>query len=84
MSFQQIMFEGYNVEAFRPIFSNIYVIDKDGYKWKQVSAYGWLREIDKFFWPANPTNNINLLNQYPPTVWDIIKARKENTIYYYK
>ena len=65
----------YNVESFRPIISNVYIIDNSNKKWKQVSSNGWIRLEDNFFWPANPNNKNNWLNLLPPSVEDVKKTR---------
>ena len=53
-------------ELFRPVTSNHTVTDSDGNVWQQITATGYQRQCDKFFWPVNPLNNNNFLGQLPP------------------
>ena len=55
-------------EAFRPVNSNRTITDKHGEIWKQVTALGWYRQSDKFFWPGDPTNCNNMQGCSAPTV----------------
>ena len=61
-------------EVFRPVTAKYTVIDKDGNEWRQITAMGFQRICDKFFWPANPTNSNNQFNQFPPSVEEVSKT----------
>ena len=63
-------------EMFRPVLSNNVITDSNGKQWKQITALGWYRLEDKFFWPADPTNTNNLIGNLPPTVEEIKKNRE--------
>lgn len=55
-------------DLFRPIQTTNTILDTAGNEWKQITATGYLRKIDKFFWPFNPLNNNNIFNQFPPSI----------------
>jgi hypothetical protein len=55
-------------ELFRPISSNMTLVDKDSNEWRQITATGYQRKCDSFFWPFNPTNTDNPYKQMPPSV----------------
>tara|TARA_B100000902_G_C27278143_1_gene900005 strand:- start:1273 stop:1524 length:252 start_codon:yes stop_codon:yes gene_type:complete len=44
-------------DMFRPVFSDEVITDKYGYEWKQETAGGWRRIVDKFFIPMGPNGN---------------------------
>ena len=60
-------------EMFRPVNTTYTVTDRDGNKWRQITAMGFQRICDKFFWPADPTNSNNRFNRYPPSVEEMSK-----------
>jgi hypothetical protein len=63
-------------EVFRPVNTKKIIVDNYGKEWLQITALGYKRVCDNFFWPANPTNNNNHLNQLPPTVEEVAKPYK--------
>ena len=64
-------------EMFRPVESNNTLTDGYGNVWKQITALGWNRECDDFFWPANPTNINNHMGTLPHTVAQVIAMRNK-------
>ena len=70
-----VIIQGNIVNMFGPIDSNKTIVDKFGYEWRQITYLGWKREIDNFFWPADPTNMNNCFNKLPPTVAEVINDR---------
>jgi len=64
-------------EAFHPIQSDKIITDNEGNIWKQITALGWQRQEDKFFWPANPTNKDNTFGSLPPTIEELEKIRQD-------
>ena len=63
-------------ESFRPIHSENTIIDVRYDIWKQITAMGYVRISDNYFWPGDPRNTNNLANQLPPTVLEIYNERK--------
>lgn len=64
-------------EMFRPVTSNVIIVDDTGNTWKQITALGWQRQFDQFFWPFNPTNCDNVYNCLPPTIKEIEISRSK-------
>ena len=44
------------------------LVDEHGELWLQETKDGWRREIDKYFWPYDPTTTNNPNQTKPPTV----------------
>jgi len=66
-------------EAFRPIKSKKIIVDAVGESWTQITALGWERDSDKFFWPGDPTNTDNMMNSLPHTVDQVAIMRNRMT-----
>lgn len=64
-------------ESFRPINSNDTKIDTQNNIWKKITANGWVRQCDNFFWPADPTSSDNYLGKFPHSVEQIKTMRNQ-------
>ena len=62
-------------EAFRPVISDVFITDEYGEKWNKITAVGWRRVSDNYFWPADPRNANSWLNRKAPTVDEILEER---------
>lgn len=62
-------------EMFRPVDSDEVITDDYGYEWKQETAAGWKRSIDKFFIPMGPNGAFYKHNYH--SVEETIKRRKK-------
>ena len=63
-------------ESFRPVDSTHTITDAEGNIWYQITANGYQRECDTFFWPGDPTNDNNHMGQLPPSVKEIATRRE--------
>ena len=63
-------------EAFRPVETNIFITDTHGEQWRQITAMGYVRVKDTYFWPAHPNDANNWLGRKAPTVEEIVEDRK--------
>ena len=62
-------------EAFRPVISDVFITDEHGEEWNKITAVGWCRVSDNYFWPADPRNANSWLNRKAPTVDEIVEER---------
>ena len=67
-------------DLFRPVTGENTITDEYGKIWKQISVTGYLRLIDNFFWPDNPTICSRFLCQKPPTVEQVEISRKNHNM----
>lgn len=63
-----------NASAFECIKTDETITDSYGYKWAKITVTGYQREVDSFFWPANPLTLF--MNRYPPTPDEVEEQRK--------
>lgn len=66
-----------SIEIFRPIESSNVVTDNFGHEWRQITAQGFQRKCDEFFWPADPRNTDNPYMRLPPTVEEVEICRNK-------
>jgi hypothetical protein len=62
-------------EVFRQVDVSNTITDAEGSEWEQITAMGYRRKCDKFFWPADPRNADNHLGKLAPTVAEVEKLR---------
>lgn len=67
-------------DMFRPVTRENTITDEYSEIWKQVSATGYLRVSDNFFWPDSPTICSLFLGQKPPTVEQVQISRKNHNL----
>ena len=67
-------------DLFRPVTRENTITDEYGEIWKQISATGYLRLSDNFFWPDNPRISSLFLGQKPPTVEQVEISRKNHNL----
>lgn len=63
-------------ELFRPITNGQIIMDSYGKQWKQMTATGYMRLEDRFYWPADPRHTNHVMNSLPPTIAALAYSRK--------
>jgi hypothetical protein len=63
-------------ESFRPVTSDKTITDQRYDLWRQITATGWERISDNYFWPCDPRNENNFIGQLPPTIIELDKERR--------
>ena len=67
----------YWTESFRHVKSNNNnIVDEEGNKWIQITATGYSRVCDNFFWPFDPRNTDNWMGSLPHTVSQVATMRE--------
>ena len=63
-------------DLFRPIANGEIIVDSYGKQWKRMTATGYLRMEDRFYWFTDPRHANHIMKSLPPTVSALAYSRK--------
>ena len=63
-------------ECYRLVSDNNKIQDQDNNFWIKITATGYKRIYDDFFWPFDPRNTNNPFDRLPPSINEIKMLRR--------